>query len=69
MANYVCMVVKKQLEQFIEYHGILSRQQSGFLKKHSHETTVIYVMNVWNPDLKRAFETTDREIMEHDKLC
>ena len=68
-------VVKIELEQFIEYQGILSIQQSGFRKKHSCETAVNYVITEWKDvenenrmmaiflDFKRAFETIEREIM------
>ena len=68
-------VIKVQLEQFIEYNGILSGQQSGFRKKYSCETTLNYVISEWKAvgkknrmmaiflDFNRAFETTGRGIM------
>ena len=46
----VCEKIKEkvikiqQIEQIIEYYGILSGQQSGFRKWNSCETTVNYVI-------------------------
>ena len=37
-------VPKNQFKQFIEYHGILSKQQSSFRKNHYCETTGNYGM-------------------------
>lgn len=59
--------------QFIEDENILNKFQSAFREKHSCETTINYALTDWNEsieegyivitvflDLKRAFETVDR---------
>lgn len=68
--------VKAQLVEYIYDNEILVKQQSGFRKNHSCETTINYVINKINGDvekdnkvivvfldLKRAFETVDRNIL------
>lgn len=67
-------VVKNQLISYIEKHDILSKFQSGYRARHSCETALNLVMAKWKDissngdiilavflDLKRAFETIDRE--------
>lgn len=68
-------IIKEQLENYMEINNLLSKYQSGFRKKYSCETTVNYVINKWKYidtknkimavflDLKRAFETIDRELL------
>ncbi|XP_055388140.1 uncharacterized protein LOC129616511 [Condylostylus longicornis] len=69
-------VVCNQLENFLERNEILCKEQSGFRKAHSTETSLTWVLNEWRKetdsgkmivavflDLKRAFETISREIL------
>lgn len=69
-------VVKVQLEEFIESNKILNKFQSGFRGQHSCETAINFVIMKWKQaieknkivlavflDLKRAFETIDRNIL------
>lgn len=68
-------VVKNQLEGYMEQNKYLYKHQSGFRKGFSCETAVNYIVNRWKYreknnkimalflDLKRAFETIDREIL------
>lgn len=69
-------VVKEQLVEYIESNNILTIHQSAFRKNHSCETTLNYVVSELKEyidkdqvaivvflDLKRAFETIDRERM------
>lgn len=66
--------VKKQIEIYIESNKILSEHQSGFRKLYSCETAIQGIIDEWKVeisegkiigvifmDLKRAFETVDRE--------
>lgn len=68
--------VHKQLIQHVSDNQILSDRQSGFRANHSTETAILSVLHDWIEaiekkkkisavflDLKRAFETVDREIM------
>lgn len=69
-------VVKNQLVKYIESNKIISKHQSGFRTNHSCETSINYLINDWKKsmengekvvvlslDLKRAFETIDRNRM------
>jgi len=68
------LVVKKQIETFFEDNCIITEHQSGFRKQYSCETAIQTVIDEWKlivseakmvgvifMDLKRAFETIDRE--------
>lgn len=68
------LVVKEQIEKFLENNGIITEHQSGFRKHFSCETAIQTVMDEWKVivsegkmvgvifmDLKCAFETIDRE--------
>jgi hypothetical protein len=70
------IVVKDQLSAFIDENNILIEQQSGFRKSHSCETSLNLVLTQWKEeidkgkvvigvflDLKRAFETIDRNLL------
>lgn len=67
-------MVKKQIETFIEDNKILFKHQAGFRKLYSCETAIQRIIDEWKleisegkiigvifMDLKRAFETVDRE--------
>jgi retron-type reverse transcriptase len=67
---------KEQIMNSIESNEILINEQSGFRKYHSCETALNLVLNNWKEhiekkkailavilDLKRAFETIDRNIL------
>lgn len=69
-------IVKEQLVQYIENNNILSPNQSAYRQNHSCESTINCAINDWKSshdkgqhilvvflDLKRAFETVDREEM------
>lgn len=66
-------IVKEQLTEYIETNKVLSVYQSGYRKLHSCETALNLVISKWKEmrdknydvicvflDLKRAFETIDR---------
>lgn len=68
------LVVKDQLEMYLQNNDIITEHQSGFRKNHSCETAIQTVIEDWKMiisegeivgviflDLKRAFETVDRE--------
>lgn len=68
------LVVKKQIEMYLESKNILTEHQSGFRRQYSCETAIQAVIDEWKlivserkmveiifMDLKRAFETIDRE--------
>jgi len=68
------LVVKKQIETYLESNNIITEHQSGFRKNYSCETAIQTVIDEWKLivserkivgviflDLKRAFETIDRE--------
>jgi len=68
------LVVKEQLEVYLETNEIITEHQSGFRKHYSCETAIQTVVDEWKlivsegkmvgvifMDLKRAFETIDRE--------
>jgi len=68
------LVVKEQLEIYLETNGIITEHQSGFKKYYSCETVIQIVIDEWKlivskgkmvevifMDLKKAFETIDRE--------
>lgn len=74
-------VIYGQLERHIRENNILSKFQSGFREKYSCETALQCVITEWKEcrdrgdavvvvflDLRRAFETIDRERLI-DKLC
>ena len=72
MANYVCMYVKEQLEDYLEKYSLLSKLQSGCRKGFSSETAVNFVINRWkkignNKKIMATFldffETIVRKIM------
>ena len=69
-------VIKEQLEQYLEENNIIIPQQSGFRRKHSCETALNLVLAEFKDDLsskntiisvfldlKRAFETIDRNLL------
>lgn len=69
-------VLKNQLIPYIESNNIFIKEQSGFRAKHSCETALNLVLSQWKEDLnsklnvvavfidlKRAFETIEREVM------
>jgi hypothetical protein len=69
-------VVKDHLSVFIDENHILIEQQSGFRKSHLCETSLNLVLTQWKAeidkgkivigvflDLKRAFETIDRNLL------
>ena len=69
-------IVCNQLTNYIEKENILCLEQSGFRKGHSCETSICWLINEWKKeidsgktiigvflDLKRAFETIDRNIL------
>ncbi|XP_025263168.1 uncharacterized protein LOC112637508 [Camponotus floridanus] len=68
------LVIKEQLEMYLETNNIITEHQSGFRKYYSCETAIQTVIDEWKlivsdrkmvgvifMDLKRAFETIDRE--------
>lgn len=76
MEKVLEILVKKQLENYVNENNILVECQSGFRKNHSCETAINYVIQKWKDeiekgkiilciflDLKRAIETIKREIM------
>lgn len=67
------IIVKKQIEVYLENNNIITEHQSGFRKNYSCETAIQTVIDEWKliiserqivgvifVDLKRAFETIDR---------
>lgn len=67
------LVVKDQIEKYLEANEVLTEHQSGFRKSHSCETAIQGIIDEWkleiaegkivgviSMDLKRAFETVDR---------
>lgn len=69
-------VVKVQLMSYVEKNNILNEAQSGFREKHSCETALNLAIAGWKEeinsgkavvvvflDLKRAFETIDRDLL------
>lgn len=69
------MVIKQQLQKYMEDNKLFSEFQSGFRENYSCETAVNYVINDWKRsgkkkkimalflDFKRAFETIDRKLL------
>lgn len=70
------LIVKKQLDSHLSKNRILIDEQSGFRSNHSCETALNLVLSDWKNDLnqrsnivatfldlKRAFETVDRNIL------
>lgn len=68
------LVVKAQLEKYLEKNEVLTEHQSGFRKAYSCETAIQGTIDEWKVeiegrkivgvifmDLKRAFETVDRQ--------
>ncbi|XP_011632002.1 uncharacterized protein LOC105423786 [Pogonomyrmex barbatus] len=68
------LVVKEQIERYLENNSIIIEHQSGFRKHYSCETAIQTIVDEWKlivserrmvgvifMDLKRAFETIDRE--------
>lgn len=68
------IVVKRQIESYLESNNIITEHQSGFRKNYSCETAIQTVIDEWKliiserqmvgvifMDLKRAFETIDRD--------
>lgn len=68
------LIVKEQLEIYLESNNIITEHQSGFRKQHSCETAIQSVIDDWKVsisrgeivgviflDLKRAFETVERK--------
>jgi hypothetical protein len=66
------LVVKEQLEKYLEKNNIITDYQSGFRKRHSCKTALQIVIDTWKTeisrgnvvgvifmDLKRVFETID----------
>lgn len=69
-------IAKEQLQDYLEHENLLIERQSGFRKNHSCETALNMVLADWKDeieqdkkivsvflDLKRAFETIDRDIL------
>jgi exonuclease III len=76
------IIIKNQLSNYIENNRILIKQQSGFRRNHSCETSLNIVLKRWKEDidknkvivavfldLKRAFETIDRDILMQKLFC
>lgn len=74
--KFLEVIIKTQLTDYIENNNLLSKNQSAFRKKHSCETASNHVISDWKEslndsqivivvflDLKRAFETVDRQKM------
>lgn len=70
------LVVKSQIEKYLEINEIITEHQSGFRKQYSCETAIQTVIDEWKlnisegklvgvifMDLKRAFETVDRDLL------
>lgn len=70
------LTAKKQLTSYLEDQNIIIEEQSGFRSSHSCESALNFVLNEWKTDiegncvviavfldLKRAFETLDRNIL------
>lgn len=68
------LVVKEQIERYLDRNDIITANQSGFRKRHSCETAIQMIMDEWKllisegkmigvifMDLKQAFETVNRE--------
>lgn len=68
------LIVKEQIEEFVQRNDIISEHQSGYRKYHSCESALQSVLDDWKLstsegkmigvvflDLKRAFETVDRK--------
>ncbi|XP_076291043.1 uncharacterized protein LOC143214194 [Lasioglossum baleicum] len=68
------LVVKEQIEMYLERNDIITEYQAGFRKEHSCETALQMLLDDWKLevsegkmvgviflDLKRAFETVNRE--------
>lgn len=68
------IIIKKQLINYVESNDIITKTQSAYRAKYSCETTMNYLIRDWMEaidngnvvltvflDLKRAFETVDRE--------
>lgn len=68
------LVVKKQIEMYLKDNCIITEHQSGFRKQYACEAAIQTVIDEWKltvseakmvgvifMDLKRAFETIDRE--------
>lgn len=69
-------VVKQQLELYLEDNNIIVDLQSGFREKHSCETSINFILQIWKSeleqnkkvvtvflDLARAFETLDQSLL------
>lgn len=70
------IIAKNQLDEYLDENNIIVSQQSGYRKNHSCETALNRVINDWKIeleegkyiicvfiDLKRAFETIERNIL------
>lgn len=68
------LVVKEQIEKYLQDNNVITEHQSGFRRKHSCETAIQTVIDDWKLivsegemvgviflDLKRTFETVDRD--------
>lgn len=70
------LIVKIQMEDYLEANNVITEHQSGFRKQYSCETAIQTVIDEWKVcisegkmvgvifmDLKRAFETVDRDLL------
>lgn len=75
-------IVAEQLKMYLEQNDIISDRQSGFREDYSCETAINFILERWKSaiennrivvaiffDLKRAFETIDRQVLLETMKC